>query len=193
MLDKLRKRISAAVAEYYKAIKYLSAGSLYAWSGYNLPIEAYIYGINGGVDRSIASNVFYLAVAALLGPWLERRGPIFGCYIGAGFFFAGNLISAFGVYSKHIELVFFGYGVIGGIGLGIAYIAPISPLQKWFPEARVDDANMPPPTSPSPTKPVQDVNETIVNVKALKKSSICSSIDHVFHVNLADALLSTEY
>ncbi|KAL2911452.1 hypothetical protein HK105_209064 [Polyrhizophydium stewartii] len=120
----------------------LSVGSLYAWSGYNLPIEAYIYGRNGAVDRNIASNVFYVAVgvfgltAALLGPWLERRGPMLGCLVGSVFFYAGNLLAGLGVYTQHIELVIFGYGVIGGIGLGIAYIAPVSPLQKWFPEAR---------------------------------------------------------
>ncbi|KAL2915777.1 hypothetical protein HK105_204724 [Polyrhizophydium stewartii] len=120
----------------------LSVGSLYAWSGYNLPIEAYIYGRNGGVDRNIASNIFYVAVgvfgltAALLGPWLERRGPMLGCLVGALFFYAGNLLAGLGVYTQHIELVIFGYGIIGGIGLGIAYIAPVSPLQKWFPEAR---------------------------------------------------------
>ncbi|KAL2917722.1 hypothetical protein HK105_202595 [Polyrhizophydium stewartii] len=120
----------------------LSVGSLYAWSGYNLPIEAYIYGRNGGVDRNISTNVFYVAVgvfgltAALLGPWLERRGPMLGCLVGALFFYAGNLLAGLGVYTQHIELVIFGYGIIGGIGLGIAYIAPVSPLQKWFPEAR---------------------------------------------------------
>ncbi|EGF79781.1 hypothetical protein BATDEDRAFT_89188 [Batrachochytrium dendrobatidis JAM81] len=120
----------------------LSIGSLYAWSGYNLPMEAYIYGLNGAIDRNIASNVFYVAVgvfgitAALLGPWLERRGPMIGCLFGAVMFYIGNLLAGLGVYTKHIELVFVGYGIIGGIGLGIAYIAPVSPLQKWFPEAR---------------------------------------------------------
>ncbi|KAI8928827.1 major facilitator superfamily domain-containing protein [Entophlyctis helioformis] len=120
----------------------LSCGSLYAWSGYNLPLEAYIYGLNKNVDRNIASNIFYVAVgvfglsSALLGPWLERRGPFLGCLVGALLFYIGNLLSGLGVYYKIIELVFIGYGVIGGMGLGIAYISPVSPLQKWFPEAR---------------------------------------------------------
>ncbi|KAH9273584.1 hypothetical protein BASA83_004252 [Batrachochytrium salamandrivorans] len=120
----------------------LSVGSLYAWSGYNLPIEAYIFGINGAIDRNIASNIFYVAVgvfgitAALLGPWLERHGPMAGCLLGAVLFYVGNLVAGLGIYTRHIELVFFGYGVISGMGLGIAYISPVSPLQKWFPEAR---------------------------------------------------------
>ncbi|KAJ3266326.1 hypothetical protein HK104_006129, partial [Borealophlyctis nickersoniae] len=115
-------------------------GSLYAWSGYNLPIERYIYG--PGPDRAIAANVFYVAVAvfgctaAVLGPWLERNGPFKGAMLGAVLFYAGNLLTALGVYTTKVPLIFFGYGLIGGMGLGISYIAPVSPLQKWFPDLR---------------------------------------------------------
>lgn len=46
------------------------------------------------------------------------------------------MLAALGVHVKKLELVFFGYGFIGGAGLGISYIAPVSPLQKWFPDLR---------------------------------------------------------
>ncbi|KAJ3050682.1 hypothetical protein HK097_008323 [Rhizophlyctis rosea] len=117
-------------------------GSLYAWSGYNLPMERYILGANNAVDRSVAANVFYVAVAvfgvaaAFLGPWLERNGPWKGAFMGATLFFLGNLLTALGVYVHKFELVFFGYGFVGGAGLGISYISPVSPLQKWFPDLR---------------------------------------------------------
>ncbi|KAJ3030172.1 hypothetical protein HDV00_009084 [Rhizophlyctis rosea] len=117
-------------------------GSLYAWSGYNLPMERYILGPNGAVDRAVAANVFYVAVAvfgvaaALLGPWLERNGPFKGAFMGATLFFLGNLLTALGVYVQKFPLVFFGYGFVGGAGLGISYISPVSPLQKWFPDLR---------------------------------------------------------
>ncbi|KAJ3310658.1 hypothetical protein HDU76_003316, partial [Blyttiomyces sp. JEL0837] len=120
----------------------LCCGSLYAWSGFNGPIETYIYGPNGGTDRAIAVNTFYIAVAvfgcmaAILGPWLERNGPFRGAILGAGLFFFGNLMTALGVYVKQISIVYIGYGLFSGGGLGIAYIAPVSPLQKWFPELR---------------------------------------------------------
>ncbi|OWA54359.1 hypothetical protein BV898_18764 [Hypsibius exemplaris] len=120
----------------------MCCGSLYAWSGFNLPIERKIYGPNGGKDRAIAVNVFYVAVAifaisaAVLGPWLERRGPLRGGLLGASLFYFGNLLTALGVYLNIMPLVYIGYGVFGGAGLGICYIAPISPLQKWFPEMR---------------------------------------------------------
>uniref|UniRef100_A0A6B2L0A3 Major facilitator superfamily (MFS) profile domain-containing protein n=1 Tax=Arcella intermedia TaxID=1963864 RepID=A0A6B2L0A3_9EUKA len=130
----------------------LCVGSLYAWSGYNQPIEAAIFGPNlavnkltnatSVVDRNIVSNVFYVAVAffgltaAVLGPWLERNGPTMGTLLGASLFLLGNLLTAIAVQYKVVELVFFGYGVVAAMGLGIGYISPVSPLQKWFPEMR---------------------------------------------------------
>ncbi|KAI8809025.1 major facilitator superfamily domain-containing protein [Cladochytrium replicatum] len=120
----------------------LCVGSLYAFSGYYLSIETAILGPNGGIDRSQASITFYLAVAvfgstaAILGPWMERNGPFRGTLLGAILFFAGNLLAALGVYVKQFWIVWLGYGVIGGMGLGIGYISPVSPLQKWFPEMR---------------------------------------------------------
>ncbi|KAJ3100241.1 hypothetical protein HDU96_010411 [Phlyctochytrium bullatum] len=120
----------------------LCCGSLYAWSGYNLPIETAIFGPNKLVDRAIAVNTFYIAVAvfgctaAILGPWLERSGPFRGAMLGATLFYLGNLITAAGVHWQQISVVYIGYGLFGGAGLGIAYISPVSPLQKWFPEIR---------------------------------------------------------
>ncbi|KAJ3071858.1 hypothetical protein HDU98_004708 [Podochytrium sp. JEL0797] len=120
----------------------ICCGSLYAWSGFNAPIEAAIYGMNGGVDRGIASITFYIAVAffgcaaAAFGPWMERKGPFVGCLVGTALFFLGNMLTAIGVQAQTIALVYIGYGIFGGTGLGLAYISPVSPLQKWFPEYR---------------------------------------------------------
>ncbi|KAL1917402.1 uncharacterized protein VTP21DRAFT_3795 [Calcarisporiella thermophila] len=111
-------------------------GSLYAWSVYNKGIDAACN------TNNLAPVTFYIAVgcfglsAALTGPWLERNGPRNGALIGATLFFIGNLITAAGIQFKLIGLVFLGYGVIGGSGLGLSYISPVSPLQKWFPDKR---------------------------------------------------------
>ncbi|KAJ3014096.1 UNVERIFIED_CONTAM: hypothetical protein HDU68_000440, partial [Siphonaria sp. JEL0065] len=92
----------------------ICCGSLYAWSGFNAPIEAAIYGMNNGVDRGIASITFYIAVAffgctaAALGPTMERKGPFLGCMLGTVMFFLGNLLSALGVYVNQIALVYIG-------------------------------------------------------------------------------------
>ncbi|KAI8847836.1 major facilitator superfamily domain-containing protein [Chytridium lagenaria] len=134
----------------------LCCGSLYAWSGFNSPIETALYGPNGLVDRGMAS--------ILLGPWLERNGPFRGALLGASLFYFGNLLTALGVHFRQISIICeyrippstvslptplsfsqlilidvskdIGYGLFSGAGLGVAYIAPVSPLQKWFPEIR---------------------------------------------------------
>lgn len=93
-------------------------------------------------DLNIAPVTFYIAVvcfgvaAAILGPWTERHGPRAAIHLGATLFFVGNLITAAGISLRTIALVYVGYGVVGGTGLGIAYISPVSVLQKWFPDRR---------------------------------------------------------
>ncbi|KAJ1985524.1 hypothetical protein H4R33_003979 [Dimargaris cristalligena] len=114
-------------------------GSLYAWSIYNKPIDK---AISGNENANDAPITFYLAVgllgfsAAAMGPVLERRGPRFGCLIGSCCFFIGHLLSALAVHTKQMWLLYIGYGIIGGYGLGFCYISPVSALQKWFPDHR---------------------------------------------------------
>jgi len=71
-----------------------------------------------------------------MGPWLERHGPRKAGLLGAILILVGNLITAVGIHVKHISLVYVGYGIFGGLGLGISYISPVSALQKWFPDRR---------------------------------------------------------
>ncbi|KAK3813378.1 MAG: oxalate/formate antiporter [Benniella sp.] len=124
-------------------------GSLYAWSVFNDPIDGYIYGVvlNQATGKAAATThnaaiTFYIAVgcfglsAAINGPWLERNGPKLAAVIGATIFFLGNMIAAIGIYAKIVALLYFGYGVLGGAGLGLCYISPVSALQKWFPDRR---------------------------------------------------------
>ncbi|OQV13623.1 hypothetical protein BV898_12166 [Hypsibius exemplaris] len=123
-------------------------GSIYAWSGYNLPIEAKLYGLNGGIDRAIVVNVFYVAVcvfaitAAILGPWLERIGPLKSEQLAATLFFVGNLLTALGAYCNSLTCIYIGYGIFSGAGIGIGSVAPIGPLQTWFPESRGSAAGL---------------------------------------------------
>src|SRR5471030_76030 len=74
--------------------------------------------------------------AALWGGWLERSGPRKAGLVSALCWCGGLLISAFGVYSHQLWLMWLGSGVIGGIGLGLGYISPVSTLIKWFPDRR---------------------------------------------------------
>jgi MFS family permease len=80
--------------------------------------------------------VFLGSAAALFGHWLEKAGPRKAGVVAAFCWSGGLLISALGVYLHQIWLMWLGSGVIGGIGLGLGYISPVSTLIKWFPDRR---------------------------------------------------------
>ena len=74
--------------------------------------------------------------AAMFGGWLERAGPRKAGFVAALCWGGGFLIAALGVYVHQLWLLWIGLGVIGGIGLGLGYISPVSTLVKWFPDRR---------------------------------------------------------
>ncbi len=74
--------------------------------------------------------------AALWGGWLEREGPRKAGLVSMLCWCGGLLISAYGVYAHQLWMMWLGSGVLGGIGLGLGYISPVSTLIKWFPDRR---------------------------------------------------------
>ncbi|MGH3342020.1 MAG: OFA family MFS transporter [Carbonactinosporaceae bacterium] len=114
---------------------HLSIGQAYAYSVFKSPIETYF-----DVDKTASGWVFSIAIvmlgvsAAFGGTWVESRGPRKAMFLAACCFSGGFLISALGVVTHQIWLVYLGYGFVGGIGLGIGYISPVSTLIKWFPD-----------------------------------------------------------
>jgi MFS family permease len=84
--------------------------------------------------------IFSLAIfalgtsAALLGRWVEEGGPRQAMFAAALCWAGGFFVSAIGVTVHNIWIVYLGYGVLGGIGLGLGYISPVSTLIKWFPD-----------------------------------------------------------
>lgn len=80
--------------------------------------------------------IFLGLSAAIFGNWVERVGPRKAMLASALCFFAGFLVSALVVVAGSLPIVILGYGVIGGTGLGIGYISPVSTLIKWFPDKR---------------------------------------------------------
>lgn len=80
--------------------------------------------------------VFLGSSAALFGGWLERAGPRKAGVVSALCWCGGLLISAIGVHQHQLWMLWLGSGVIGGIGLGLGYISPVSTLIKWFPDKR---------------------------------------------------------
>jgi MFS family permease len=84
-------------------------------------------------------TLFFVALgssAALFGAWLERAGPRKAGVVAACCWSGGLFLSAVGVYVHQIWLLWLGSGLIGGIGLGLGYISPVSTLIKWFPDRR---------------------------------------------------------
>ncbi|OQR82434.1 Major Facilitator Superfamily (MFS) [Achlya hypogyna] len=114
-------------------------GSLYAWSVYNAYIDEHLTG-DSTAGRAVLA--FYTAIccfglsAAFLGPWLERVGPRCGIAAGASLFLAGHVGTGVAIAAKSMAGVHISYGVVAGTGMGLCYIAPVSTLQKWFPDLR---------------------------------------------------------
>jgi MFS family permease len=86
-----------------------------------------------GVIFSIAIVLLGLS-AAVGGTWVEANGPRKAMFVSASFWASGFLVGALGIATTQLWLLYLGYGVLGGIGLGIGYISPVSTLIKWFPD-----------------------------------------------------------
>ncbi len=114
---------------------HLCIGQVYATSVYKTALVAHFDSSLTaiGIIFSIAIVMLGLS-AAVLGTWVDRNGPRAAMVAAALFWSAGFLVAALGISSGQLWLVYLGYGVIGGIGLGIGYISPVSTLIKWFPD-----------------------------------------------------------
>src|SRR5579864_1502514 len=122
---------------------HLCIGQAYAFSVFNLPMTK-LLGITTSTPDDwkltdlgwiFSLGIFFLGVsAALLGRWVEEGGPRRAMFTAALCWAGGFLISAIGVYVHNLWVIYFGYGLVGGCGLGIGYISPVSTLIKWFPD-----------------------------------------------------------
>ncbi len=116
---------------------HLSIGQVYAFSVFKLPLVER-FGL--GSNQTPIAIIFSVAIvmlglsAAFGGTWMERNGPRKAMALAGACWALGFVIAALGVSSEQLWLVYLGYGVIGGIGLGIGYISPVSTLIKWFPD-----------------------------------------------------------
>ena len=130
---------------------HLCIGSVYAWSIFNPPLTM-VQGVvaSSGDDWNIREVVWIFSVAivflglaaAIAGKWLERVGPRMVGSVAAVCWGGGFLIGALGIWMHQLWLVYLGYGVLGGCGLGLGYVSPVSTLIKWFPDRRGMAAGM---------------------------------------------------
>jgi MFS family permease len=114
---------------------HLSIGQAYALSVFNLPLANELHVPLTATIWMFNIAFFFLGVsAALFGTWVERVGPRMAMLASATCFSSGFFVSALAVKLKVLLLFYAGYGVLGGIGLGLGYISPVSTLIKWFPD-----------------------------------------------------------
>ena len=116
---------------------HISIGSVYAWSVYTKPlIEKFGWGLKE-TQFTFSLAIFFLGIsAAFLGHYLEKHGPKKSGLLAALFFGAGIAGSGLAIHLESLPLLYLSYGVLGGIGLGVGYITPVSSLVKWFPDRR---------------------------------------------------------
>jgi MFS family permease len=122
---------------------HLCIGQAYAFSVFNLPMTKLL-----GISASTPADwkltdlgwIFSIAIvflglsAAVFGRWVEEGGPRRAMFTSGICWSVGFLVSAVGVYVHQLWIIYIGYGVIGGVGLGLGYISPVSTLIKWFPD-----------------------------------------------------------
>ncbi|MDZ4406132.1 OFA family MFS transporter [Prosthecobacter sp.] len=114
---------------------HMCIGQVYAFSVFNKPLSAELGATVSQVNWAYMIALMMLGIsAAVFGKWVERSGPRKTMLASCCCFCGGLLLAALGVKLKILWLILFGYGFIGGIGLGLGYISPVSTLVKWFPD-----------------------------------------------------------
>ena len=116
---------------------HISIGSVYAWSVLTRPIMEAVGAPLRDVTWAFSIAILFLGTSAgFLGNFVERSGPKKSGLISMLFFGVGMLGTAFAISRQSLALLYLFYGVIGGIGLGVGYITPVSTLVKYFPKNR---------------------------------------------------------
>ena len=122
---------------------HLSIGQVYAFSVFKIPLTRTIgiaQSASGDWSQPSLAWIFSIAIAflgisaAVFGRWVEKNGPRKTMLVSACCFSGGFFLSALGVLWHQLWLIYLGYGVLGGCGLGLGYISPVSTLVKWFPD-----------------------------------------------------------
>lgn len=124
---------------------HLCIGSVYAWSVFNTPLTRDLGVVASSAnDWSLSSVVWIFSVAivclglaaAFAGKWLEKVGPRFVDVVAAFLWGGGFIVGSIGISTHQLWLLYLGYGVLGGFGLGLGYVSPVSTLIRWFPDRR---------------------------------------------------------
>ncbi|MFW5425854.1 MAG: OFA family MFS transporter [Methylophagaceae bacterium] len=124
---------------------HLCIGSVYAWSLFNPALIARVGVVTSAADDWTLKSVVWIFTVAIVflglsaafaGKWLEKVGPRLVATIAAFCWGGGFIIGGMGIVTGQLWMLYLGYGVLGGCGLGLGYISPVSTLIRWFPDRR---------------------------------------------------------
>ena len=124
---------------------HLCIGSVYAWSIFNPPLMKQFGVVASAADDWTFASVVWIfstaivflgLAAAIGGKWLEDVGPRATGFLAACLWGGGFIVGSIGINTHELWLIYLGYGAIGGSGLGLAYVTPVSTLIRWFPDRR---------------------------------------------------------
>jgi MFS transporter, OFA family, oxalate/formate antiporter len=115
----------------------LCLGTVYAWSFFQNPLMDAYHWTNAQVAWVFSTAICFLGLAAAWGGInLAKYGPRKLAMAGGILFGAGYLLGALALHLESLALLYLGYGVIGGIGLGLGYVTPVATAAKWFPDKK---------------------------------------------------------
>ena len=113
----------------------VALGAVYAWSVFRVPLAKQFGWSISEVTLTFTISIFVLGIAAFFGGlWLNRTGPRVVALVGGALYGIGVFLASFS--ANKLWWLYLSYGLIGGIGLGFAYIVPVAVLVKWFPDRR---------------------------------------------------------
>ena len=108
-------------------------GAVYAWSVFRIPLSKQFGWSISQVTLTFTISIFVLGFAAFFGGlWMNRKGPRVVALTGGALYGLGVFLTSFS--ANNLWWLYFSYGVIGGLGLGLGYIVPVAVLVKWFPD-----------------------------------------------------------
>lgn len=131
------KKTNRYVVAVCGVLLHLMLGSTYAWSVYRNPIVTETGWSLSSIAFAFSLAIFCLGLsAAFMGRLVEKFGPRVTGTISAILYSIGNVLTGYAVAQEELWLLYLGYGILGGLGLGAGYITPVSTIIKWFPDKR---------------------------------------------------------
>lgn len=116
---------------------HISIGSVYSWSVFTTPLNETFGWSLTGISLTFSIAILFLGLsAAFMGHFVEKYGPRVSGLVATVFFGAGMLGSGLAIQMESLYMLYVFYGMLGGFGLGVGYITPVSSLVKWFPDRR---------------------------------------------------------